>query len=68
MACQIVGILEAEAEPDDSFDGAPNACDGDESDYSSPGAEVHQVQIRQSPHFDIFFHHHIVRVNVGKWS
>lgn len=63
-ARQIVGILEAEAEPDDTFDGTPTACDGDESDYSSPGAVVYRVQTRQSPYFDVFFHHHVVRVTV----
>ena len=63
-ACQIVGILEAEAEPDDTFDGTPTACDGDESDYSSPGAVVYRVQTHQSPYFDVFFHHHVVRVTI----
>jgi len=63
-ACQIVGILEAEAEPDDTFDGTPTAYDGGESDYSNPGAVVYRVQTRQSPYFDVFFHHHVVQVTV----
>lgn len=63
-ARQIIGILEEETEPDNTFDGTPTACDRDESDYSSPGAIVYRAQTCQSPYFDVFFHHHVVRVTV----